>query len=73
MRNTVRDLILGAALILAAAVSGCGRQSDTTSGHAQQGRLYDSQRAVLEKAKTVNDTVFQTDTARREQEQRESQ
>jgi hypothetical protein len=73
MRYTLRDLFLGTTLILAAAVSGCGRQPDTTSGHAQQDRLYDSQRAVLEKAKTVNDTVFQADTARREQEQRETQ
>ena len=60
-------------LLLASAMAGCGRQPDTASGQAQQGRLYNSERAVLEKAKTVNETVFQADTARRDQEQRETQ
>ena len=61
------------ALLLALTLAACGRQSDSASGAAKHDRIYDTQRNVLEQAKTVNDTVQQADQARREQEQRETQ
>jgi len=70
MRILVSTVLLAAIALTAA---GCGRQPDTASRPAQQGRIFDSDRSALEKAKTVNDTVFRADAAHREQEQRDTQ
>jgi len=67
MRTTV------SILLLALALAGCGRQSDSEPRAAKQGRIFDTQRSALDKAKTVNDTMMQADQVRRAREQTDSQ
>jgi len=51
-------------LIAALAIGGCGRSSDAAKASGKA-RLFDEQRDILEKAKGVNDTLRQAETARR--------
>jgi hypothetical protein len=67
MRTTVSILLLALFLV------GCGRQSDSEPRAAKQGRIFDTERSALDKAKTVNDTVMQADQARRAREQADAQ
>jgi len=60
-------------LLILLTLSGCGRQSDSEPRAAKHDRIFDTQRTVLDKAKTVNDTVMQADQARRAREQIDSQ
>ena len=63
--------ILLITLMTALTITGCGGSSDAakTSGKT---RLFDTQRDALEKAKGVNDTLRQADTARRAEEENQA-
>jgi uncharacterized protein YceK len=58
-------------LMTALAVSGCGGSSDAAKASGKT-RLFDSQRDALDKAKGVNDTLRQADTARRTEEENQA-
>ena len=55
-------------LMTALTIAGCGGSSDAAKASGKT-RLFDTQRDVLEKAKGVNNTLRQADTAQRAQEE----
>ena len=65
----MRTLLITLMTVLA--ISGCGGSSDAAKA-AGKTRLFETQRGALEKAKGVNDTLRQADTARRAQEEEQA-
>ncbi len=66
MEAYVRILLIPLMTVLM--LGGCGGSSDAAKASGKT-RLFDTQRDALEKAKGVNDTLRQADTARRAQEE----
>jgi uncharacterized protein YceK len=58
-------------LMTALTMSGCGGSSDAAKASGNT-RLFDTQRDALDKAKGVNDTLLQADTARRAEEEKQT-
>ena len=65
----MRTLLVSLAITLA--LGGCGGGSDSAKA-AGKSRLFDGQRDALDRAKGVNESISQTDTSRRAQEDSQS-
>ena len=63
--------ILLITLMTALTITGCDGSSDAAKASGKT-RLFDTQRDALEKAKGVNDTLRQADTARRAEEENQA-